>query len=213
MKSTYRYLMAFAVVAVALITTGCMTSSSTEVMDTRSSVSSDKQYESLLVLAVTANRAYRDATEKALADSLIDRGFRVFRLPGESAELPWDDKAAMKALVSKRAKAGNTDGVLVVTLVRREDEKNYVPTQVVQRPVSVGIGTQVSNYMQTTVEPGYYNEKKVFVLKTTLYDVETEQAVWELYSNTVNPASLSAGAHDFAAAVAEVLSDDVKHGK
>lgn len=170
-----------------------------------------KIYNSLVVLAATGNQAYREAIEEALAEELLQRGFRVFRF--QNTDLPWDDTDALRDIVSEQAQATGADGVLVVSFVRREDQDDYVSMQVIQEPIVTGIGAHAQTYMRTTVQPGYYETKKTYVLKTTLFDVESEEAVWRLYSNTVNPRSVKDGAHHFAVAVAAVLEDDVKHSE
>lgn len=170
-----------------------------------------KAYESLVVLAATGNAVYRDAIETALADELIQRGFRVFRF--KNGDLPWDDKDALQDKVAEQAGVIGADGVLVVSFVRRDDQDDYVSMQVIQEPIVTGVGAHAHTYMRTTVQPGYYETKKSYVLKTTLFDVEGETAVWRLYSDTVNPRSVEDGAHHFAVAVAAVLEEDIKHSE
>ncbi|WP_148864723.1 hypothetical protein [Marinobacter fonticola] len=171
----------------------------------------EKAYESLVVLAATANPVYRNAIENALAEELIQRDFRVFRF--KNGDLPWDDKAALRKKVAEQAEETGADGVLVVSFVRREDQDDYVSMQVIQEPIVTGIGTHAQTYMRTTVQPGYYETKNTYVLKTTLFDVESEAAVWRLYSDTVNPGSVEDGAHHFAVAVAAVLEEDIQHSE
>ncbi|WP_165857171.1 hypothetical protein [Marinobacter sp. JSM 1782161] len=167
-------------------------------------------YDSIITLAVTANQEYRRIIERTLAAKLIDRGFEVARLADD--DLTWDDPEQLTRTVNDLAARAGADGVLITTLVREEGEQNYVPMQVIQRPISVGFGAHAQTYMDTTVAPGYYEQTRTYVLKTTLFDTASGQSVWELYSNTVNPGSLESAARDYAVAVAEVLNQDVQHG-
>lgn len=185
--------------------------STTTVTDSKTLNEPHGTYEDLVALAVTANREYRVTIERTLAEKLIDRGFQVSRLADD--DLPWGNPEQLTATVNDLAARAGADGVLVVTLVRKEDEKNYVPMQVIQRPMVVGVGAHAQTYMDTTVAPAYYQEKKTYVLKTTLFDTKTGKPVWELYSNTVNPGSLEEAARDYAVAVAEVLDEDVSHSE
>lgn len=188
---------------------GSSSSSTTAV--TRSTTLGQPQgsYEDLVALAVTANREYRVTIERTLAEKLIGRGFQVSRFADD--DLPWGEPERLTRTVNDLAARAGADGVLVVTLVRKEDEKNYVPMQVIQKPMVVGVGTHAQTYMDTTVAPGYYQDNKTYVLKTTLFDAKSGEPVWELYSNTVNPRSLEEGARDYAVAVAEVLDEDISH--
>ncbi|BES73825.1 hypothetical protein RE428_48430 [Marinobacter nanhaiticus D15-8W] len=171
----------------------------------------DKTYNSLVVLAATGNMVYRNAIEKALAEELLQRNFRVFRF--QDGDLPWDDKDALRETVAEQAEEIGADGVLVVSFVRKEDQDDYVSMQVIQEPIVTGVGAHAHTYMRTTVQPGYYETRKTYVLETTLFDAESEEAVWRLYSDTVNPRSVEDGAHHFAVAVAAVLEEDIKHSE
>lgn len=190
----------------------CSTSSTTTTVRSKEVLGDpNKTYDSLVVLAATGNPIYRDAIEKALTDELLQRDFRIFRFQND--DLPWDDKDALREVVAKQAEDIGADGVLVVSFVRRDDQDDYVSMQVIQEPIVTGIGAHAQTYMRTTVQPGYYETNKTYVLKTTLFDVDSETAVWRLYSDTVNPRSVDDGAHHFAVAVAAVLEDDIKHSE
>lgn len=197
-----------------IVLAGCAASpspSTTTVTQKKTLAQPEGHYEDLITLAVTANQDYRVTIERTLAEKLIDRGFQVSRLADD--DLPWGDVDKLTATVTDLASRAGADGILVTTLVRKDEEKNYVPTQVIQKPMVVGVGAHAQTYMDTTVAPGYYEDRKVYVLKTTLFDVQSGKAVWELYSNTVNPGSLQQAARDYAVAVAEVLNQDISHSE
>lgn len=189
----------------------CTSTTNTTITEKEILEETDKTYDSLVVLAATGNPVYRDAIETALAEELLQRNFRVFRF--QNGDLPWDDKDELRDTVAEQAEEIGADGVLVVSFVRKEDQDDYVSMQVIQEPIVTGVGAHAHTYMRTTVQPGYYETRKTYVLETTLFDAESEEAVWRLYSDTVNPRSVEDGAHHFAVAVAAVLEEDIKHSE
>lgn len=80
------------------------------------------------------------------------------------------------------------DSVLVTHLVAVEAEDIYHPPAYRMAPYGgfYGYYRYVGGYVY---EPGYYTRHEQFRLETNLYDVKTEQLVWSMQSETVNPSS------------------------
>lgn len=174
----------------------------------------DKNYERVLVFAVTPKERIRDAVENQLVVELNKSEFEASRFDEPNSSIPWENPSELQEMVAADARSGDYDGVLVVSLVRKNRESRYVPEQVVYQPIVTSIGPLASTtYMDTTVIPPSYEETINYVLKSTLFDTDSGNPVWQLYSSTVNPESLDAAAKDFGAVVVNALRKTLPHAK
>lgn len=190
---------------------GCA-GSTTEVQRIEAVPEVDKSYKRILVFAVTKKEQVRAAVESALVSELNKSEFEASRFEESNGDIPWDDPDAIQDLVAEDARTGNYDGVLVVSLIRKNRESRYVPEQVVYQPIVTSVGPLASTtYMDTTVVPPSYEEEINYVLKSTLFDSVSSNPVWQLYSKTVNPESLYAAAKDFGKVVVKALRKTLPH--
>ncbi|MBW0145998.1 hypothetical protein [Marinobacter arenosus] len=190
---------------------GCA-GSTTEVQRIEAVPEVDKTYKRILVFAVTKKEQIRVAVESELVSELNKSEFEASRFEEPNANIPWEDPGAIQQLVAEEARSGDYDGVLVVSLIRKNRESRYVPEQVVYQPIVTSIGPLASTtYMDTTVVPPSYQETVNYVLKSTLFDTVSTNPVWQLYSKTVNPDSLDAAAKDFGKVVVKALRKTLPH--
>lgn len=184
----------------------CATSN-TDVKSIESVPEVSKSYEDLMVFAVTKNNDLRDTIERELASELAKSGFQTERLPEANDTLPWDDAESLDNTVFTAGAAAGSDGVLVMSLEHKERETNYVPEQVIYQPEVTSLGPLASTtYMRAVAVPAHTDESVTYVIRSTLYDTETRAPVWRLYSATVNPKSLKAGAKDFSKVLVKALN-------
>eukprot|EP00003_Mantamonas_plastica_P032507 TRINITY_DN8858_c0_g1_i1.p1 TRINITY_DN8858_c0_g1~~TRINITY_DN8858_c0_g1_i1.p1 ORF type:complete len:219 (+),score=31.40 TRINITY_DN8858_c0_g1_i1:126-782(+) len=196
-----RWLLA-GIVSVAL--TACATSN-TDVKSIESVPEVSKSYSDLMVFAVTKNSGVRSTIEQQVAGELASSGFQAAQFPETNDSLPWGDPQTLGNTVFDAGK--NSDGVLVMSLERKERETNYVPEQVIYQPEVTSLGPLASTtYMKAIVIPAHADESVAYVIRSTLYDSDTRAPVWRLYSSTVNPKSLEAGAKDFAKVLVKALN-------
>jgi hypothetical protein len=190
---------------IASLLAGCASSGTKiERIDAASEV--DKNYNRVLVFAVTPKEYVRSTIEAQLVAELNKRKFEASRFQMLNSAIPWGDPTKLQALISEDAISGGYDGVLVVSLIRKQRESRYVPEQVIYQPVVTSIGPLASTtYMQTTVVPPAYEETTSYVLKSTLFDTSSSSPVWQLYSRTVDPESIDSGAKNFGQVVVKAL--------
>lgn len=190
---------------------GCA-GSTTEVQRIEAVPKVDKTYKRILVFAITKKEQVRVAIESELVSELNRSNFEASRFEEPSADIPWDNPSELQDLVVEDAISGEYDGVLVVSLVRKNRESRYVPEQVVYQPIVTSLGPLASTtYMDTTVIPPSYEEDINYVLKSTLFDTVSTNPVWQLYSKTVNPDSLDKAAKDYGKVVVKALRKTLPH--
>ncbi|MBK1874875.1 MULTISPECIES: hypothetical protein [Marinobacter] len=174
----------------------------------------DKDYKRVMVFAVTEKEHNRSAIEAELVAELNKSDFKASRFAMSNSDIPWGDPTRLQNLVAEDARAGNYDGVLVVSLVSKQRESRYVPEQVNYQPIVTSFGPlAASTYMQTTVAPADYEETTTYALKSTLFDTDSAKPVWQLYSSTVDPTSIDSAAKDFGAVIVKALEKTLPHVK
>ncbi|MDO3721989.1 hypothetical protein QVZ43_09660 [Marinobacter sp. chi1] len=189
-----------------LLMIGCGGSSGTRVDRIEAAPTVSKSYEKVLVFVVSAKQTVRDVVERQIVAEMNESEFESGRFGMANADVPWEDAEQLQTLVAKSAVAGQYDGVLVVSLMSKDREARYVPEQVVYQPITTSVGPLASTtYMDTTVVPQTYQESTSYVLKSTLFDTESTNPVWQMYSTTVDPESLDKAAKEFGEAVVSAL--------
>ncbi|MGP9834190.1 hypothetical protein [Marinobacter sp. NSM] len=161
--------------------------------------------EKVLVLAISPKELNRTAMETALVTRLNNSGFKAIEY-GSAPNLPWEDPDALRETIKERLQAQTADGVLTVSLVRKNRQINYVPNQVVFNPVTTNIGALASvTYMETMTIPKHYEESTEYILRTTLFDTESGEAIWQMFSSTIDPKSLKQATREFASLAVQEL--------
>jgi hypothetical protein len=188
---------------------GC--SSATTKIDRIEEIKVDKAYRTVLVFAVSSKKHIRSSVETSLVSQLNREGFDAQAFDSSRDSFPWNDPGAIQSLVSSSARAGNFDGVLVTALVKKEQDVNYVPGQIVYMPVVVPMGPLASTtYMETMRTPGYLQDSVKYTLKSTLFDTDTSQPVWQVFSSTVDPESLDLAVQDYGRVIVNALRDSLQ---
>lgn len=175
---------------------GCSTSP--EVKSVKKAPGTIQSPEQILVLAISPKESNRAVMETALVSRLKKEGFKATEY-GAAPSLPWEDSDALKAKVKERLQTQTADGVLTVSLVRKNRQIEYVPNQVVFNPVTANIGALASvTYMETMTIPDHYEESTEYILRTTLFDTDSGKAIWQMFSSTIDPKSLEQASREFA---------------
>jgi hypothetical protein len=140
--------------------------------------------------AVTRDEAMRRAAEDAMAREIAKRG--VIGVPGYS--LPGGDQTRDKDQLRKQLRDANIDGVVVMRVVDRRQEVNYVPG-------GPGYGSFYGywDYGWSSVgAPGYLNTDTILSVETLVYSVGSDERLgvpadkllWGGVSETFDPGKL-----------------------
>jgi len=125
--------------------------------------------------------------------------------------MPWADSEAVRAKVKERLQTQAADSVLTVSLVRKNRKVEYVPNQVVFNPVTTNIGALASvTYMETMTIPDHYEESTEYILRTTLFDTDSGNAIWQMFSSTIDPTSLEQATREFSRVAVRELQKSFK---
>lgn len=162
--------------------------------------------EHLLVFAINAKETNRKVMESALVSRLQGAGFNATEY-GPAPDLPWEDPQQLRQEIRARLQAEDADSVLMVSLVRKNRQVEHIPRHVVFNPVTVSYGPLASaTYMETMAIPDTYKETTEYILRTTLFDADSGDSVWQMFSSTVDPRSLEKAAKEYARVVVRQLN-------
>lgn len=162
--------------------------------------------EHILVLAINSRETNRAVMESALVSSLKGADFKATEY-GPAPELSWKDPSKLEQQVRERLQAENADSVLTVSLVRKNRQVEHIPQHVVFNPVTVSYGPLASaTYMETITIPSTYKETTEYILRTTLFDADSGESVWQMFSSTVDPRSLEKATKEYAKVVVRQLN-------
>lgn len=196
------------IVLAAIFLTGC--ASGPEVKSIRKAPDVSEAPRNLLVLAISPKENSRSIMEAALVSRLRDAGYEA-EAYGPAPSLPWKDSDALREKVKERLQTQTADGVLTVSLVRKNRQVEHVPNQVVYNPVVTNIGALASvTYMETMTIPSHYEETTEYVLRTTLFETDSARAIWQMFSSTIDPTSLEQATREFARVAVRELQESFK---
>jgi len=164
----------------------------------------------LLVLAISPKENIRSLMEAELVSRLRAAGYEA-EAYGPAPSLPWKDSDALREKVKERLQTQTADGVLTVSLVRKNRQVEHVPNQVVFNPVVTNIGALGSvTYMETMTIPDHYEESTEYILRTTLFDTDSGNAIWQMFSSTIDPTSLEQATREFSRVAVQELQKSFK---
>jgi hypothetical protein len=141
-------------------------------------------FDNILIVGMSNQETVRRTFENAFVDRLQKENVRANPsfavMPAETRPTEESIKAVIADL--------RFDSVLVTHLVGVEAKDVYTPPTYRRHPYRgfYGYYGHVRGYVY---EPGYTTRHQRYKLETNLYDANTEQLVWSMQSETMNPSS------------------------
>jgi len=169
----------FLLLVSALVLAGC--SSTRSVMEWREEAFSGK-LDNILVIAAIEERAQQRAIEDAYVKQFGDVAVKA--IPGYT--LLADETVLSRATVEAAIAGQEIDAVLVTRLLGVEEVEEYQPPSGIEYYQSYH-----RYYAQARVysSPGYYIRYKVLTLETNVYDTASQQLIWSMQSESLEPSA------------------------
>ncbi len=173
---------------------------------------SGRNFEKILVIAISRNAENRAIFENTVVKSLGDKG--IIAHNSLKAIPPAKDINQMsEERIIAAVKEGNYDGVIVSTVLKVESEDILQSSSMERSYSGYGYGYGYGNYIYSGYNdmytPDYYKDQKTYVLETRLFDANEGSAekalVWSGQSKIKNPNSLEEGASNYAKTVVYTL--------
>jgi hypothetical protein len=162
---------------------GCTSTEFTSTWKDPSAQVTELRGKRVAAFVVTKDEARRRAAEDALAVELAKRGVQA--IPGykmvPSAQVA--DKEAVRAKLTEQ----NVAGAVVMRVVDRRQEVNYVPSYA---PGGPGYGSFYGYWDYGWSSAGYVDTSTILSVETLVYSVPDEKLLWGGVSETFDPSRL-----------------------
>lgn len=169
---------------------------------------STQSYGNIFLVALTHNMIAKSTVETDLATNLKKYGVNTVKSIDEFTPTLLSDSIDRIALMTK-VKQKNMDGVLMISLIKKETDSRYVSGAAVFRPgYYYGNIRDYYNYWYPCVySPGYYITNEIYYIEANLYDANNQELVWSAQSQTYNPVGLTTFSKHFTFKMVEALSN------
>jgi hypothetical protein len=177
-----------------------------------------KKFNKVVVLAIAkdnrvARRMVEDATVRELKANGINAIISYDILPNgefdKDSDGKVDNQQEAEESIKSKMKDLNADGVLVLKLKDVKTEQKYVPG--VQAYIPTNYYAPYYNYYfmsyNMVYSPGYYVNNTDVYIESNIYDLQKNEMVYSLLSETVNPTSVGDFTKSFSTSLAKTLVD------
>lgn len=171
-----------------------------------------KDYDNILVSAMTEQVSVKQTIEDQIASELRSRGVNTTKsitvFPPKLTEEQMNNKEAILTAI----RGNRHDGIITIALIDEETESRYVPGTTTYAPLrtynyySSFWGYYTHRYPVVS-DPGYYTQDKIYYFEINLYDAQTEELVYSAQTETVNPGSLNRSAEKIAEVTVEAMNE------
>jgi hypothetical protein len=153
-------------------------------------------------------RTFREKVGQQLATNFAGEGYITTTAYAEYGPKAFDKLSETQAL--KKISGSNIDGVLIVTLLDQEKEKQYTSGSVSYNPIT-SRQHRLWNYYTTSNarvnSSGYYSKDPKYFIETNLYDVKGNKLLYAAQSETFDRASADKLASNYAKAIVENMQE------
>lgn len=152
-------------------------------------------FHNIFIAALTKDLDNKQAIESGLQTLLQQKGLTVEKSTDVFPPTFSNQNGQQRELVLSKIQSTNADGILTITLLRRETENHYVRTGGGYWNPGFRYGYYNSfwgyynNFYPTVYAPGYYDQTHVYYLETNLYNAKTEELIWAAQSKTYDPSN------------------------
>jgi hypothetical protein len=182
MKNTSMQLRILGLLFLAVALAACTTAKPT--LEWRDQSYSGEPFDNILIVGianqVTTRRTFENTFVERLAEDKIKATASFALMPEETRP----SAESIKAIISDI----KFDSVLVTHMVGVTETETYHPG-IYLMDTNRGFYDYYDYVGGYVYEPGYYTKHKLVKLETNLYDAKTEQIVWSMQSETMDPNS------------------------
>ena len=192
--------------AIVILMAGCSSTSVTGLW--KKSDYAGQPFTSVLVVALTDDKTNRIIWEDKMAAQFINSGVKAV---SSAKGFPGDEKIT-KEEVLQYVKEKNIESILVTRLVDVKEESTYYPPT-----MSSGFYGSYGYYnsfdtfyprtYNTVYSPGYTTTFKMVLLETNLYQSDSRELLWNMSSETFDPASVNTLVESVGKRVVKNLKD------
>jgi len=168
------------------------------------------KYTKILVVGMTGtkDRELRQPIEDAVVKRLQDEG-----ISGETSTQQYGPKSFRTMTEEQAVKMVNDngyDGVMVIALLDKNQERNYTPGYTTSTPYAVIRNRWYGGYSvlyDRVYNPGYYSTTTDYVLEASFYKTRGDKLIYSAQTKSFDPNSSTDLAVDFSKTVVKDMFD------
>jgi hypothetical protein len=155
-----------------------------------------KSFKKIFIVVMTADIEARSVIENDLATEAREKGYQVVKSIDAIPPSLQDPKLPAKEEIMNKVKDSSCDAIFVCAVLKNEDAISYTKEKTTHAP-NTGVTYYggsffgyYNNYYSTVTTRAYYTKEKTYYIQSNLYDVPTQEIMWSVRSEILNPSSL-----------------------
>jgi hypothetical protein len=170
-------------------------------------------FKNIFIAALTKEVSTKQSLETGLQELLQKKGLMVEKSVDVFPPTFSTQTGQQRELVLSKIQGTNADGILTITLLRKETENRYVPGNGMWNPgFRYGyynrFWSYYNNWYPQVYSAGYYDQTKVYYIETNLYNAKTEELIWAAQTRTYDPSSTTSFLKGYVDAIYERMVKD-----
>lgn len=182
MTNTSKQLKIWSLFFLTAVLTSCTTAK--PILEWRDPGYAGGPFDNILIVGISNQETVRRTFENSFVDRLQKNNVKATASFAVMTAEARPSEENIKAVISDI----KFDSVLITHMVGVEEKEVYHPPTYRMDPYR-GFYSYYGHVGRYAYEPGYYSRYERFKLETNLYDTQTEQLVWSMQSETINPNS------------------------
>jgi hypothetical protein len=171
-------------------------------------------FHNIFIAAITKETSTKQNLETGLQSLLQQKGLTVEKSidvfpPTFSAPMN-----QQRDLVLSKIRGTSADGILTITILRKETESHYVQGSGGYWNPGLRYGyynrfwSYYNNWYPQVYSPGYYDQTKVYYIETNLYNARNEELIWAAQTKTYDPTSIQSFLKGYVDAIYDRMVKD-----
>jgi len=154
-----------------------------------------KSFQQVFIFAATLDIQARVRIENALAAEATAKGLKVVKSKDVIPPTLSDTALPTKEVLLNAIQTSGSDGVFVITLLRKEENLDYTPGKTAYSQVPIynyygGLWGYYSNYAPTVNTRSTITQDKQYTILSNLYDVKSEELMFSIQSKLYEATTL-----------------------
>jgi len=197
-----------AAIIIMMVASSC---SSTQLLSSwKSPEATPQKFSKVLVIGITGGREaeLRAPIEDAIAKKLSDEGIAAQTSTAQYGPKSFRTMSEEQAV--KMVNDNGFDGVMVVALLDKNQERNYTPGYTTSTPYAVIRNRWYGGYSvlyDRTYNPGYYSTTTEYILEASFYKTKGDKLVYSAQTKSFDPNSSASLASEFSKTVVKDMVD------
>jgi hypothetical protein len=171
-----------------------------------------KKYDSIFIIAITANKETRHTLETDLSKEVMEKGLKAIKSEDAFASEYSTGQPPGKDAVLQKAKELGCNAIFTAGIMHVESKSSYTAsTSNSPYPGYAQYGTfsgYYGHWSSPIYTPGYYTIDRTYYIESNLFDINTEGLLWSVQTQTYQPDDMATFSKKYTKAIVSRLRKD-----